>query len=153
MYSFLPYRIGFGETDAMGIVHHSNHNRFFERGRIEYLRQIGILYSELSDAGVHFPVLRTECRYRQPLQFDANILIESHVSMVSKTRLVFAYRIYVPGSDPEYKFSNSPFKESGLTPATTGISEHCCLAPDGKPQRIPSELLDKFVKYTAGDRK
>ena len=146
MYSYMPYRIPFSETDQMGIVHHSYYNRYFERGRIEFLRQVGIVYRELSEEGVHFPVLRTECNYRRPLRFDDHMVIESWFSFLSKPRLCFSYRIIRQDEEPNYRFAKIRM-EGQLELNTFGMSEHCCLAPDGKPQRIPDALLAKLAKY------
>ncbi len=148
MYSYMPYRIPFSETDQMGIVHHSYYNRYFERGRIEFLRQAGIVYRDLSEEGIHFPVLRTECKYRRPLRFDDHIAIESRISFLSKTRLCFGYRIIRQDEEPKYRFTKIKM-QGQLEVNTLGTSEHCCLAPDGKPQRIPDELLARLAKYYA----
>lgn len=150
MYSISPFRISFAETDAMGIVHHSNHNRFFERGRIEFLRLAGISYAEMAAANVHFPVLRTECRYRRAIHFDDIILVESRISRLSKTRLEFGYRIYRVEKLWDFKMLEKPFDKSDDL-VTEGISEHCCLAPDGKPQRIPLNTLNSLSKFHASD--
>lgn len=146
MYCISPFRISFAETDAMGIVHHSNHNRFFERGRIEFLRQADIIYADLARDGVHFPVLRTECKYKRAINFDDEILVETRISKLSKTRLEFAYRIYRYKDQSEHLMLDKPFDLSDDL-VTEGISEHCCLAPDGKPQRIPDNILKLLKKY------
>lgn len=147
MFSYLGYRIPVSETDLMGIVHHSYYTRYFERGRVEYLRQIGINYRDLSDEGLHFPVLRTECQHRRPLKFDDWLAVESVVQEVSKTRLCFLYRVLRFEKEPKAFFAeNSLSGEFELS--ATGFSEHCCLAPDGKPQRIPESLLKKLSKFT-----
>ena len=51
-------RVRFYETDMMGIAHHSNHIRWFECGRCEYLKQAGIDLFELMDEGILFPIVR-----------------------------------------------------------------------------------------------
>ncbi len=146
MYSVSPFRISFAETDAMGIVHHSNHNRFFERGRIEFLRLAGISYAEMAGQGIHLPVLRTECRYKRAIRFDDLILVESRISRLSKARLEFAYRIYRVDQDRGHEMLNEPFSSSKDLLAE-GASEHCCLTSDGKPQRIPPQTLDVLNKF------
>ena len=54
-------KVRFYETDMMGIVHHSNHIRWFECGRCEYLRQAGIDLFELMDRGILFPIKNVSC--------------------------------------------------------------------------------------------
>ena len=63
----IRYRIPFSETDAMGIVHHSNYARYFERGRIELLRELDLPYARLMEGGCHFPVLEMHTIFRKPM--------------------------------------------------------------------------------------
>ncbi len=149
MYCISPFRISFAETDAMAIVHHSNHNRFFERGRIEFLRLAGIVYADMAAEGIHFPVLRTECKYKRAIHFDNRILVESRISKLTKTRLEFSYRIFRVNKDFTNSMLAKPFDETEDL-VTEGISEHCCLAPDGKPQRIPANTLTLLNNFFDG---
>lgn len=130
----------------MGIVHHSYYIRYFERGRVEFLRQAGILYRDLADAGIHFPVLRTECQHRRPLRFDDIVVVESVITELSKTRLCFAYRALKSEKEILNRLWTKPLGDD-LELSATGYSEHCCLAPDGKPQRIPSDLLETLTQH------
>ena len=59
-------KVRFYETDMMGIAHHSNHIRWFECGRCEYLRQAGIDLFELMDQGILFPIKHVSCEYISP---------------------------------------------------------------------------------------
>lgn len=146
MYHLHMYRVAFADTDGMNIVHHSNHNRFFERARVEFLRAAHIQYVDLANEGTHFPVLRTECIYNKPIRFDDLIGIESRISFLSKTRLNFGYRIYRMDSSCEDEMRTKPFGEPAKL-VTEGTSEHCCIGPGGKPQRIPAKLLNSLSKY------
>jgi len=57
------YRIIYGDTDQMGVVYYANYLRWFERGRSEFLRQIGLPYATIEKAGFHFPVAEVACRF------------------------------------------------------------------------------------------
>jgi acyl-CoA thioesterase FadM len=57
------YRVIYGDTDQMGVVYYANYLRWFEQGRSEFLRQIGLPYSIIEQQGFHFPVVEASCRY------------------------------------------------------------------------------------------
>jgi acyl-CoA thioester hydrolase len=88
-------RVRYAETDQMGIVYYANYLIWFELGRVELLRSLGLAYSRLeTDHGCILPVIEARCRYRAPARYDDEILIETQPAMLRGTVLKFAYRIY-----------------------------------------------------------
>src|ERR1044072_9142840 len=71
------YRVIYGDTDQMGIVYYANYLRWFEKGRAEFLRQIGLPYSTIEQQGFHFPVVEVSCRYLESARYDDLVQIES----------------------------------------------------------------------------
>lgn len=92
-------RVRFVETDMMGVVHHSNHFRWFEMGRVEFLRQAGIRLLELMDDDIIFPISEVECKYLSAARFDDDIVIEAKLAELSRVKLLFHYRILRPATD------------------------------------------------------
>ena len=88
-------RVRFVETDAMGIVHHSNYLAYFEETRVEYLRAIGHPFTEWRDAGLESPVLESFVQYRQPLAFDDEITVHLRLADVTRATFQMAYLITV----------------------------------------------------------
>src|SRR5271167_1287607 len=87
-------RVRYAETDQMGIVYYANYLVWFELGRVELLRSLGLTYSRLeTDHGCILPVIEARCRYRAPARYDDEILIETRPAMMRGTVLKFAYRI------------------------------------------------------------
>jgi acyl-CoA thioester hydrolase len=87
-------RVRYAETDQMGIVYYANYLVWFELGRVELLRSIGLAYSRLeTDHGCILPVIDVSCRYKSPARYDDEILIETRPAMLRGTVLKFAYRI------------------------------------------------------------
>jgi acyl-CoA thioester hydrolase len=87
-------RVRYAETDQMGIVYYANYLVWFEIGRVELLRTLGLAYSQLEiDHGCILPVVEASCRYRSPARYDDEILIETRPSMLRGSVLKFAYRI------------------------------------------------------------
>ena len=88
-------RVRYAETDQMGVVYYANYLVWFELGRVELLRSLGLAYSRLeSDHGCFIPVIDARCRYRSPARYDDEILIETHPAMLRGSVLKFAYGIY-----------------------------------------------------------
>jgi acyl-CoA thioester hydrolase len=88
-------RVRYAETDQMGVVYYANYLVWFELGRVELLRSLGLAYSRLeSDHGCFIPVIEARCRYRSPARYDDEILIETRPAMLRGSVLKFAYGIY-----------------------------------------------------------
>ena len=87
------YRVIYGDTDQMGVVYYANYLRWFEKGRSEFLRQIGLPYSVIEQQGFNFPVVEVTCRYAQSARYDDVIRIETELTEVGRAALSFSYRI------------------------------------------------------------
>ncbi len=88
-------RVRYAETDQMGIVYYANYLVWFEIGRVELLRSLGLTYSQLeSDHSLILPVVDAHCRYRSPARYDDEIVIETSPTLLRGSVLKFGYRIY-----------------------------------------------------------
>jgi acyl-CoA thioester hydrolase len=131
------YRVIYGDTDKMGIVYYANYLRWFEKGRSELLRQIGLPYGEIEEQGFHFPVVEVFCRYRKPARYDDVIRIETQLTESSRVALSFRYEVYKDGE-------NEPVAE--------GMTKHACVDASGRIVRIPSHLAQR-LKVTLSSAK
>jgi acyl-CoA thioester hydrolase len=87
-------RVRYAETDQMGIVYYANYLVWFEIGRVELLRALGLTYNQLEiDHQCILPVIEASCRYRAPARYDDEIVIETRPSLLRGSVLKFAYRI------------------------------------------------------------
>src|SRR5690242_1819108 len=78
----------------MGIVYYANYLVWFELGRVELLRSLGLAYSQLEkEHECILPVVEATCRYRSPAKYDDEILIETRPALLRGSVLKFAYRI------------------------------------------------------------
>ena len=135
----LYYRIPFSETDAMGIVHHSNHARYLERGRVEFLRLAGLGYTKVIEKGYHFPLTDIRISYKKPLAFDEVICIETALTEISKLRLTFAYRIHTAPELLPATLASAPLDGR---PSVEGETFHCAVNLQNKPAKITEELFE-----------
>ena len=95
-------RVRYAETDQMGIVYYANYLVWFEIGRVELLRWLGLAYSQLeTDHQCILPVVEATCRYRAPARYDDEILIETRPSLLRGSVIKFGYRILRKGVEGE----------------------------------------------------
>jgi acyl-CoA thioester hydrolase len=87
-------RVRYAETDQMNVVYYANYLVWFEIGRVELLRSLGLAYSEMEiEHKLVLPVVEATCRYRAPARYDDEILVETRPAMLRGSVLKFAYRI------------------------------------------------------------
>jgi acyl-CoA thioester hydrolase len=121
------YRVIYGDTDQMGVVYYANYLRWFERGRSEFLRQIGLPYANIETSGYHFPVAEVACRYAQSARYDDVIEIATTLAELSRVYLVFEYQIS---------------RQTDHLVLATGSTKHACIDRDGQVKRIPKMLIE-----------
>lgn len=88
-------RVRYGETDQMGYSYYGNYAQYFEVGRVEALRELGMSYKSLEDRGIMLPVSHFEVNYKAPARYDDPLEITTHVAELKGPRLVFFYEIHV----------------------------------------------------------
>jgi acyl-CoA thioester hydrolase len=121
------YRVIYGDTDQMGVVYYANYLRWFERGRSEFLRQIGLPYANIEAAGYHFPVAEVTCRYAQSARYDDVIEIATTLVELGRVYLLFEYLIS---------------RQTDHLVLATGSTKHACVDRDGQVKRMPKMLID-----------
>ncbi len=148
-YCRLYYRIPFSETDAMKIVHHSNHARYLERGRVEFLRLVGLDYANLMARGMHFPLTEFKIEFKRPLVFDEIILVETEISYLSRVRLNFGYRIFSVNEMKPHSIHIDPFLDG--KPSVVGETFHCCVNDNGRPVETAQDIYER-LKMLQGEK-
>ncbi len=87
------YRVKFFDTDTMGVVHHSNYIRWFETGRVEFLRQLDITLTELMNDGILFPIVEVGAKFHAPAKFDDELEIVTTAEALTRAKMKFSYVI------------------------------------------------------------
>ncbi len=85
-------RVRYCDTDQMEIVHHAKYLEYFEVGRTELLRSLGLSYADYEKSGTRLPLVEARCFYRLPALYDENIIIESMILEYPTARLRIDYR-------------------------------------------------------------
>ena len=73
-------RVRYSETDQMGYVYNGNYAQYYEVGRVEMLRSLGMSYQSMENAGVMMPLLELKCKFIKPAYYDQEITIKTIVS-------------------------------------------------------------------------
>lgn len=87
-------RVRYGETDQMGYVYYGVYAMYYEVGRVEALRQLGLTYKEIEDLGVIMPVLENQSKYLSPGRYDELLTIVTTVREKPGVRIRFEYEIF-----------------------------------------------------------
>jgi len=86
-------RVRYGETDQMGYMYYGNYAEFYEVGRVEMLRSLGLTYRGMEEFGVMMPVLELKCRYIKPALYDEEITIKVIMETMPGVRIHFKYEL------------------------------------------------------------
>lgn len=119
----------FYETDAMGVVHHSNYIRHLELARIAWMDEHDLPYREYLAQGINFATTRVEVDYRGPVRFDDELLVTVWCEWVRGASLRMAYALHV-----------------GPTLVGVAATEHAAVDSDGRVRRIPNERRSALRK-------
>ena len=90
----IEHRVIYGDTDAGQVVYYANYFRWFESGRRELLRIMGINYNALDKRGIITPVVEAHCNYFHPARYDDMVVVETSIPEVKDKSIKFAYKIF-----------------------------------------------------------
>lgn len=89
-------RVRYGETDQMGYMYYGNYAEFYEVGRVEMLRSLGMTYSGMEASGIMMPVLELSCKYLKPALYDEEISIRVIMDKMPGVKIHFKYQLFNP---------------------------------------------------------
>ncbi len=120
-------RVRYGETDAMKYVYYGNYAEYFEVGRVELFRSIGMPYDEIEKRGIFLPVSDFKIRYLKPAFYDDLLTVHTKIKKKPGVRIFFEYEIF-----------NS--KAEKITEAETTL--FFLNAETGRPIQCPDFLME-----------
>ena len=87
-------RVRYAETDQMGVVYHSNYLIWFEVGRVEFMRQLGLTYKSMEqEEGCGIAVVEANARYKAPARYDDELIIRTRLAHTRGSIIGFTYTI------------------------------------------------------------
>jgi acyl-CoA thioester hydrolase len=128
----LPVRIYYEDTDFTGVVYHANYLRYFERGRSDYFRLVGVSHTALAAQDTAFTITRMEIDYRRAARVDDALLVRTTYDSVKGPRLFVSQRI-VRGDEL--------IAEAQVQAA--------CIDMKGRAKRPPSALVQALTPHLA----
>ncbi|MCU1250431.1 MAG: thioesterase superfamily protein [Edaphobacter sp.] len=123
-------RVRYAETDQMGVVYHSNYLIWFEVGRVELIRQMGLDYKQMEEDGCGISVVDVHARYRAPARYDDELVIETRLLAARGPVVKFGYRILRVGD--------------GVL-LCEGETMHVCVGKDMKKMCLPPKYAERFA--------
>ena len=124
------HRVKFFDTDVMGVAHHANYIKWFETGRVEFLRAVGVDLNELMSDGILFPIIAIDAKFHAPAKFDDELEIETTGEALTKAKMKFNYVIRRRGEE-------KILAEGTSTNVFTNGGKIC---------RLPEKYFSKLVK-------
>lgn len=119
-----PIRVYYEDTDFSGLVYHASYLRFFERGRSEFLRNVGINHLDLLEQNAFFAVHHMDITFSRPAQMDDQLDVETTLQTVKGARLVMQQIL--------------KRAQETLVTATVTVA---FMDKTGKPKRVDGDLL------------
>jgi acyl-CoA thioester hydrolase len=127
--SEIKIRVRYGEVDRMGYLHHGNYPLYFEEGRTELIRSVGLTYREMEDRGILLPVREMKIRYFLPAKYDDLLTVRTTLIKKPAVKLEFEYEV---------------LNESGALLCEAQTILAIVNASNRKPTRIPA-FFDEII--------
>jgi acyl-CoA thioester hydrolase len=125
-------RVRYAETDQMGVVYHSNYLIWFEVGRVEFIRQLGLNYKQMEEEGCGIAVVDVHVRYKAPARYDDELMIETRLLAARGAVVKFGYRI-------------SRITDGLLL--CEGETMHVVVGVDMKKRSLPAKYAERFAAH------
>jgi acyl-CoA thioester hydrolase len=125
-------RVRYAETDQMGVVYHANYLIWFEVGRVEFIRQLGLDYKSMErEEGCGIAVVDVSVRYKAPARYDDELVVQTRLIAARGALIRFGYRILRA--------------EDGVL-LCEGETVHVVVGPDMKKRSLPQKYANRFAE-------
>jgi acyl-CoA thioester hydrolase len=129
-YHDVTVRVRYAETDQMSVVYHANYFVWFEVGRVELMRALGVEYKRMEiEDDCQIVVADAHCRYHHPARYDEVLRVRTRIAE-SKNRVI--------------RFSYELFREADEQLLATGETTHIICGRNGKPKLLPQKYRKIF---------
>jgi len=120
--------VRYADTDQMKFVYYGKFFEYFEQGRSDLLRHIGMPYPEIEAMGIYLPVIEAGSKYKKSARYDDLLHIETLLNEMPIARVRIEYRV---------------FRNDEKEPIAEGFTVHSFInAQTGKPTRAPMKFLE-----------
>ena len=123
-------RVRYAETDQMGVVYHANYLVWFEVGRVEFIRQLGLDYKSMEQDGALIAVAEVTARYKAPARYDDELIVRTSLAGVRGPIVRFRYAV-VRAADEMI--------------LCEGETVHFVVGRDMKRREMPAKYAERFA--------
>jgi acyl-CoA thioester hydrolase len=126
-------RVRYGETDQMGYLYYGNYALYYEVGRADAIRSLGVTYKQMEEMGVFMPVAEMKCKYLRPAKYDDLITVKTILKELPEgSKIDFHSELY----NEEHQLLN------------VGITTLVFYDPIGKKKtQMPNQLLQLLEPF------
>ena len=125
----IQFRVRYGETDQMSYAYHGNYAAYFEMGRTEWLRKLGVSYKNMEENGIMLPVINLNTNYLKPAKYDDVLTLKTSLAKKPTARIEFEFEIH--------NQKDELLTTASATLVFVNMKTH-------RPTRIPEYLLEKI---------
>jgi len=125
-------RVRYSETDQMQYVYYGNYATYYEVGRVEVLRQLGMSYRSLEESGIMMPVLETHSYFHLPAKYDDLLTIKITIPQLPLVKIKFEYEI---------------FREDGKKIHSGDTTLAFIDMKSGKPRKSPEKMREILAPF------
>ena len=129
-YAEARVRVRYAETDQMGVVYHANYLVWFEVGRVEFIRQLGLDYKSMEQDGALIAVAEVTARYKAPARYDDELIVRTSLAGVRGPIVRFRYAV-VRAADEMI--------------LCEGETVHFVVGRDMKRREMPAKYAERFA--------
>lgn len=128
-----PIRVRYADTDKMQFVYNGKYLEYFEVGRTELLRNVGLPYSEIETEGYQLPLIEAGVKYKHPAHYDDVLLVTAKLNELYSAKVNIEYEIK---------------REGDNSLIATGFTTHMFIRTENKkPTKPPQIYIDSLKKY------
>jgi len=129
-------RVRYADTDQMKNVYYGKYFEYFEQGRSDFMRSLGLPYGELERQGFYLPVIEAFARYRRSARYDDLLLVETRLPEIPGAKIRLEYSVVRDG-------------ETDVL--VDGYTVHSFVnASSGRPTRAPEMFVNTIAKAIEG---
>lgn len=126
-------RVRYAETDQMGVVYHANYLVWFEIGRVEFIRQLGLDYKAMErEEGCGIAVVDAHVRYKVPARYDDELIVQTQLQAARGSVIRFGYKIV---------------RAVDSVLLCEGETVHVVVGHGMKKQSLPKKYAERFASH------
>lgn len=124
-----PIRVRYADTDQMKAAYYGRYFEYFEQGRSDLLRDLGMPYPLIEEMGIYLPVIEAHASYKRPARYDDLLTVVTMLREMPVARVRLDYEV---------------LRDGETEPIADGYTIHSFVnAASGRPTRAPAQFIER----------